>query len=70
MFRATNSPILRSTFELHIQLLVQCMASAADRCHGTADGQQRPYIVPKAVYTVQSAPEDERVCRLKHVGLI
>ena len=31
MFRATDSPILRSTFELYIQLFVQCTASAADR---------------------------------------
>ena len=33
MFRATNSPILRSTFRLHIQLLVQYTDTAADRCH-------------------------------------
>ena len=34
MFRATNSPILRSTFWLYIQLLVQFTDTAADRCHG------------------------------------
>ena len=34
MFRATNSPILRSTFWLYIELLVQCTDTAADRCHG------------------------------------
>jgi len=34
MFRATNSPILRSTFWLYVQLLVQCTDTAADRCHG------------------------------------
>ena len=33
MFRATNSPILRSTFWLYIQLLAQCIDTAADRCH-------------------------------------
>ena len=42
MFRATNSPILSSTFWLYIQLLVQCTETAADRC-----------IIPKAVYTVK-----------------
>jgi len=31
MFRATNSPIFRSTFWLYIQLLVQCTDIAADR---------------------------------------
>jgi len=34
MFRTTNPPILRSTFWLYIQLLVQCTDAAADRCHG------------------------------------
>ena len=34
MFRATNSPILRSIFWLHIQLLVQCTGTASDQCHG------------------------------------
>jgi hypothetical protein len=34
MFRAKNSPILRSTFWLYIHLLVQCSDTAADRCHG------------------------------------
>ena len=34
MFRATNSPILRITFWLYIQLLVQCTDTAADRCNG------------------------------------
>ena len=34
MFRATNSPILRSTFWLYIQLLVQFTDIAADRWQG------------------------------------
>ena len=34
MFRATNSLILRSTFWLHVQLLVQCTDIAADRRRG------------------------------------
>jgi len=46
MFRATNSPILRRTFWLYIQLLVQCADIAADR-------QQYRWIVPKAVCTVK-----------------
>ena len=42
MFRATNSPILRNTSWLCIQLLVQC-----------TDRQQCRCIVPKAVCTVK-----------------
>ena len=34
MFRVTHSPILRSTFWLYIQHLVQFTGTAADRCHG------------------------------------
>ena len=44
MFWVTNSPILRSTFGLYIQLLVQCTDTAAYRC-----------MVPKAAYTVKNA---------------
>ena len=33
IIRATNSPILRSTLWLPIQLLVQCTDTAADQCH-------------------------------------
>ena len=51
MFSATNSPILRSTFWLCIQLLIQCTDTAADRYHGW-DGND----VPKAVYTVKKCP--------------
>jgi len=39
VFRATNSPFLRCTFWVYIQLLVQCTDSAADWCHGW-DGTQ------------------------------
>ena len=53
MFRATNSPILRSTFWLYIQLLVQCTDTAADRCHGGTGCHRCRCIVPKAVYTVK-----------------
>ena len=58
MFRATNSPILRSNFGLYIQLLVQCTDTAAERYH------QKLYIQSK------SGPEDGRIFRPKHVGLI
>ena len=37
MFRATNSTILRSTFWLYIQLLVQCTDTAANRYHRSAE---------------------------------
>ena len=50
MLRATNSPILRSTFWLNIQLLLQCTDTAADRCTGR---QQCRCIVIKAVFTVK-----------------
>ena len=50
MFRATNTPILRSNFWLYIQLLVQCTDTAADRGTGR---QQCRCIVPKAVYRVK-----------------
>ena len=43
MFRATYSPILRSTFWLYIQLLVQCTAFAADRCHGWHKVSSQPW---------------------------
>jgi len=41
MFQETNSPILRSTFGLYVQLLVQCTDTAADRCRGW-DGTSVP----------------------------
>jgi len=49
-------------FCLYLQHLVQCTDSEAE--------QQSRYIVPKAVNTVKMAPEDGRICRPKHVGLI
>ena len=48
MFRAKNSPILRSSFWLYIQLVVQCTDTAADTVR-----QQCRCIVPKPVYTVK-----------------
>ena len=32
--------------------------------------QQYRFIAPNAVYAVKNAPEDGRICRPKHVGLI
>ena len=60
MFRATNSPIFRSTFWLYIQLLVQCTDIVADQCHRSE------------AISVQSksAPEDGWVCRPEHVEQI
>ena len=49
MFRATNSPILRSTFWLYIQLLVQCTDTADDRSRSAAVSVN----LPKAAYTVK-----------------
>ena len=35
------------------------------------DWQQCRFIVSKAAYTVKkNAPEDGRICRLKHLGMI
>ena len=53
MFRATNSPILRSTFWLYVQLSVKCTDTVADRSHRGTGRQQCRCIVPKAVYTVK-----------------
>ena len=44
MFREVNSPILRSSFWLYMQHLVQCTDTAAVQC-----------IVPKAVYRVKKS---------------
>ena len=43
MFRATNSPILRTLFDLYTQLLVQCTDTAADRCHGWDGVPSQPW---------------------------
>ena len=54
MFRTTNSPILKSTFWIYLQVLVHCTDTAADRCHGCGTGRQKcRCIVPKAVHTVK-----------------
>ena len=53
MLRATDSPILRRTFWLYIQFLVQRTDTAADRFHDDTGRQQCRCVVPKAVYTVK-----------------
>jgi hypothetical protein len=76
IFRATNSPILRSTFWLYTQLLLQCTDTAADRCHGSGTGRQQcRCIVAKAVYTVKKcswgwANLSPEICRAEMERLI
>ena len=73
MFRATNSPILRSTFWLYIQLLVQCTDTAADRCHSatvTPVGSSVGALCQNLYTQSKYAPDAGRICRSKHVGLI
>ena len=54
MFQATNLPILRSTFQMYIQLLELHTDTAADRCHvapvGSSVGAlyQKLYIQSKS----------------------
>ena len=82
MFRATISPILRSTlfdciYSFWYNALTLMPTGATVEMErqfhlnrGTGR-RQCQCIVPKAVYTVKkSAPEDGRNCRPKHVGLI
>jgi hypothetical protein len=77
MFRATNSPILRSNFCLYIQLLVQCTDTAADRWHERSAistmapvGSSVGALYQKLYIQSKIAPEDGRICLPKHVGLI
>ena len=51
MFQATNSPILRSTFWLYMQLLVHCTDTVADRCHGW-DGTCSCFCILLVAYIV------------------
>ena len=76
MFRATNSPILRSAFWLYIQLLVQCTDIATDRWQGW-DGTQfhlrlnlfagRQQLYQKLYIQSKITPAGGRVCHPKHV---
>jgi hypothetical protein len=90
MFRATNSPILRSTFDCiysfwynaptlpptgdAVKMEFRSISTVCTRTlfhlNRVTGRQQCRCIVPKAVDTVKSAPEDGRICRPKHVGLI
>ena len=56
MFRATDSPILRSTFDRSISTVAPVSSSVGAL-------YQKLYVQSK------SALEDGRICRLKHVGL-
>jgi hypothetical protein len=74
MFRATNSSILRSTFDcicsfwynLPLTRLRWNWSSISTR----VTGRQCRCIVTKAVYTVKFSPEDGRICSPKHVRLM
>ena len=57
-----NSPILRSTFWLYLQFLVQC----TDTTVGSSVGA----LYQKLYMHSKSSPEDGRICRPKHVELI
>jgi hypothetical protein len=50
--------------------LVQCTDTVHFHLNSVTGRQQCRCIVPKAVYTVKGSPEDGRICRPKHVGLI
>ena len=65
-FRATNLPILRSTF-LTVYTAFRT-ASAADRCHGR--DAEAVHCTKSCIYSQKSAPEDGQICRPKRVGLI
>jgi len=69
MFRATKSPIFRSTFDC---ILLPTgdkveMEVPSQSCHRSA---AISVYCTKAVYTLKSAPEDGRVCRPKHIEQI
>jgi len=71
MFRATVSPIFRSTLTVYTAFWndVATVLSAAERWH-ILDGNVSPVgsrqqIWYKKLY-IQSAPEDGRICRTKH----
>jgi hypothetical protein len=55
MFQVTNLPILRSTLTVYTAFGTWWQQFHLNRATGR---QQCRHIVPKAVYTVKSAPED------------
>jgi hypothetical protein len=70
MFRATVSPIFRSTLAVYTAFWnnVQTVLSAANRWHRLEGSRQHSrYFVPKRCIYSQSSPEDGRNCRPKHV---
>jgi hypothetical protein len=80
MFRATNSPILRDTFDCILCMQLFYNATTLLPTGDTVEmelllnrvtGRQQCWCtVSKTVYTVESVPEGGRICRPKHVGLI
>jgi len=76
MFRATVSPVFRSTLTVYTAFWnnVPTLLSAADRRHSSIQSvspvggrQHSRYVVPKSYIYSKSAPEDGRNCRPKHV---
>ena len=68
MFRVTNSPILRCSFWLYIQLeMVEIERSSISTMApvGSCVGA----LYQKLDTQSESAPEDGRICHPKHVGL-
>ena len=81
MFRTTNSPSLRSTFLLFIQLWYNAttllpigatveMEPVSSISTVTPVGSSVCALYQKLHKQSKSAPEDGRICRPKHVGLI
>ena len=79
MFRATNSPILRSTFWLYIQLFVNAptllSTGAVDEMELRSISTVAPAdssvgaLFQKLYIQSKSAPEDGRICGPKYVVL-
>ena len=68
MFRATNSPILRTFFDCIYSFWYN--APTLLPTGATAPADSSVGALYQKLYIVKSAPEDGRICRPKHVGLI
>ena len=68
MFRVTNSPILRCSFWLYIQLeMVEIERSSISTMAPV--GRSVGALYQKLYIESKRTPEDGRICRPKHVGL-
>ena len=74
MFRATHSPILRSTFLLYIYSFwynePTLLPTGATVSTVAPVGSSVDALYQKMYIQSKGAPEDGRICRPKHVGLI